>query len=697
MEDPFNTAFDASDYDVDRSCGFEESREIPERERFKAGIAEKLFGEMERLGKFHESSLLQLNIHSKELNKQISEFATGLKDRLSKQVREAEHELEAALELVSSSPVANSRLTEQLLKVNSDETLRNVELLTLSFSVTPINLASLVSSSASFSVKLSNDLDLKTADMSLVKTREKPRTRTEGRRLCIVEALDGEFEQFDVSKIKLELSNIDKPKQSRIMTPTASSSIKRGLKDKSGNSSPIRSSKKLSVTGASKINPSKTLMKQTSLIEMKLTNVQPARSLKTPDLQKATPQTSSRISKPTLTRKLSSELNDSCMSTSFIAKPESKMPTPTLKEPNTAQQSKAMTLNSKAETLRKRNSTAVSSPRVDLSKQTLTIEASEISEAITERPTKSRLTTVLSKKEEIKTTKPRPVNRQSLQLKQTDQSFRTTSGLRSPTKDMRGLCTPRAQTSLNAYQLMHYFIPLSGKVLTLQVETESVFTVELDIPEAFYEGAAWCETPSQELLYTGGLADAPLKKSWLISPHRKSFMEVTPMLTARHSHQLCAISDLIFAIGGAGPEPLNEVEYFSMRNCSWKKAGSLNFPRAKPAACVHNGSIYVAGGYDQDSIEQYDLVEEQFSLLYIVLPSPGMCSMTTYNDNLIILQNDKVIELEATTPSIKELCNWKLAPCWSPASILFRDGLVYMTVRGEFTRFNIRTQTVEKL
>jgi hypothetical protein len=112
---------------------------------------------------------------------------------------------------------------------------------------------------------------------------------------------------------------------------------------------------------------------------------------------------------------------------------------------------------------------------------------------------------------------------------------------------------------------------------------------------------------------------------------------------------------------------------------------------------VHNGRIYVAGGLDQDSIEVYDVVEETFTLLFLLLPCTGIAAMTTSKDSLIILQGNTVSELELSTQSVKELCSWKLAPYWSPMRIQFQDGLVYMFLDDEFIRFNIRTQTIEQL
>mmetsp|Transcript_17213 Transcript_17213/g.30943 ORF Transcript_17213/g.30943 Transcript_17213/m.30943 type:complete len:702 (-) Transcript_17213:6403-8508(-) len=701
MEDFFNTAFDDSSRHSDfQDCGedltgnLEESRDFDYQELLKTAVIAKLLDEKQRLFKFHEESLELLTKLGDELSRQLAEFVHSSKAKLTKQVEVAGHELEAALQILANGNAPYNPLTSQLLNLSSGKDIDKVELLKLSFSVSPCNIGSVLDISAQYSVQVVHDIDLKEADLSLVKSAEKEKTRSIKPKMSIVEALNGEFEQFDVSKIKLEISKIEKPK-TKITTPTAytaAPSSKRSSKQPTANSSPVRPKK--GVPAESKLNTSKTIQKQISLIDVKSSSIQPAKTKANIhlDLEPKTSQHVSRIQKPVLTRKLSSELDDS-LSFSNTSRTEPKQ--------SHFKESRSPAVEPRQDK-RKRASTAIISPKLEpfkRDKSQVFDTPVESLEALTERPLKRQKTVAPNSKEEFKTAKPRTAQRQSLQLKPTDLSFKTSAGLlKSPMKELRSLVTPRTPLSPNSiYQTMNYLIPGTSKILTLTVETEAVVTVDMELSDVFVEGAAWCETNTQELLYTGGLADAPLNKARLILPHRRSNMEVTPMLTARHSHQLVSIQDLIFAIGGAGPEPLDDCEYFSMRCCSWKKAGSLNFARAKPAACVHNNRIFVAGGTNQDSIEVYDIVEEQFSLMFMLLPSPGYCSMTTYNDNLIILQNDKVIELDPTSSTMKELCSWKQEPCWSASSIVFKEGLVYMTVQGEFIRFNIRTQTVEKL
>lgn len=653
-------------------------------------IVNKLSAELQRLQKFLVTGKTLLNQYSDELCRQIIEDSRNCEMALEGQVEAVCRKLEGAISSLSGSETGSNKLADQLKNLSSSEAFDKAELLQLGFTIAPCSVASAVSNSTVFFAKVIDDFGLKATNLPSTQLIAKTtRIEPEDQLLDFGEVL--EEEAFDLSKIKLELSKIEEPHYSKTTAPTSESPSKSRIKQLESNPSHNKSEKKANVVGQINTNSKKTLYKQITLIDKaKPSDAQPTKIRANTIAETESKAGPSRISKPTLTRKLSTDLDLSFSGTSTASKLDAKHLGAELKVAKGATTSRI-----KPDITRNRASTTLQRPSLDLTKSDKTsADNSYVIDALTDRPSKSRSTAL--KKEEFKTTKPKPVHRQSLQLRPTDLPLKHL-GARSPTKEPRNSCTPRTPASPNLYQLMHYFIPSTHKVISLEIETETVYTAELDIPQAFCERSAWCETQTQELLYTGGFADAPLNNVWLVSPQRKTYMEVTPMLTPRHSHQLCALNDMIFAIGGTGTEPLTDCEVFSIGNCLWKKAPSLNFARTQAAACVHNGRIYVAGGYDQDSIETYDPIEEHFSLLFLVLPMAGMCSMTSYNEDLIILQNERVLELELASLTIKELCSWKLSPCWSPASITFRDGCVYMTLEGEFTRFNIRTQTVEKL
>jgi hypothetical protein len=631
-------------------------------------IEAKLISEIDRLNKYYDDSLQQISCHTEALCTQIAAFVDSCKAGLAGQVKSASQDLEGALTVLLSSSPTNNKLLEQLQKLTSTHEIVNCELLQLTSSLTPCNITQVLSASATFCVSFAEVSQA--APQPIVKTADKQRIRAEPQAESLFEGSD---EEFDVKLIKLEVSKIERPKSSKIGTPTASARLPQERPGNPPNKTP---------SGTKPVN--KAYPKQLSLGDVK--SVKPDRTRINTPVEPVQKTGTSKISNPALARRNSTDLDSSTVNTSsYSIKGEANPP-----KGSRIRAVPDIKLDS-ARSLATPTKTGLTSARH---------ENPFSGEAMTERSSKSRLGQLTPRstgKEEFKTTKPKPGHRGSLQVKPTDSSFRTSTGLRSPCKDLKGSFHSRTPGTPSDGQALTYFKSLTNKIISLNVETETVVTTEADFPDNFYEGAAWCETPTQELLYTGGFADEPLSRAWLISPSKRSFMEVAPMLTARHCHQLCAVNDMIFALGGAGPEPLEDCEYFSLRTCAWKKAGSLNFPRVKPAACVHNGRIYVAGGLDQDSIEVYDVVEETFTLLFVLLPSTGMAAMTTSKDSLIIVQGSTVSELGLSTLSVKELCSWKLAPYWSPMRIQYQDGLVYMSLDDEFIRFNIRTQTIEQL
>src|ERR1044071_2165859 len=62
-----------------------------------------------------------------------------------------------------------------------------------------------------------------------------------------------------------------------------------------------------------------------------------------------------------------------------------------------------------------------------------------------------------------------------------------------------------------------------------------------------------------------------------------------------------ALDGKIYVIGGlAGAQELASVEIYDIATDAWSAAAAMNTSRALHASCVHNGMIYVFGGYTDD-------------------------------------------------------------------------------------------------
>lgn len=61
--------------------------------------------------------------------------------------------------------------------------------------------------------------------------------------------------------------------------------------------------------------------------------------------------------------------------------------------------------------------------------------------------------------------------------------------------------------------------------------------------------------------------------------------------------------------------PLSTVEVYNPERDTWVSAASLVHPRRRFGIAVVNGVLYVAGGYDEDSIEWYDKDHDNWKVL----------------------------------------------------------------------------------
>lgn len=120
-----------------------------------------------------------------------------------------------------------------------------------------------------------------------------------------------------------------------------------------------------------------------------------------------------------------------------------------------------------------------------------------------------------------------------------------------------------------------------------------------------------------ELVITGGFKMPNLVLK--VNLARGKAEELPVLLTKRHSHATVLFEDSVYVLGGQNKtEKTNECEF--LLEDTWKPISSLNIERCGHSATVNSGSIFVCGGVDQDSFEQYQ--DGTWTLLEIRLETP---------------------------------------------------------------------------
>lgn len=100
----------------------------------------------------------------------------------------------------------------------------------------------------------------------------------------------------------------------------------------------------------------------------------------------------------------------------------------------------------------------------------------------------------------------------------------------------------------------------------------------------------------------------------------------------------------VYIIGGIDGVMHEKMWQYEPESVSWKSATSMNFARGTPGACVHEGLIYVAGGYCGGILnvfEQYDPSCEQWTILPSMLAPRAPATLVSVGKRIIVVGTDK--------------------------------------------------------
>lgn len=132
----------------------------------------------------------------------------------------------------------------------------------------------------------------------------------------------------------------------------------------------------------------------------------------------------------------------------------------------------------------------------------------------------------------------------------------------------------------------------------------------------------------------------------------EGWKEVSSMNIARIGLAVCCHSRLLYAIGGFnGQQRLNEVEYYNPDTNTWKLTQPLNFGRSGAAATTLAQYIFVLGGFASatvqgsmqlNSVERYDTLAEQWTLITPMSSPRSALSCVTLNNRIYALGRKKL-------------------------------------------------------
>jgi len=118
------------------------------------------------------------------------------------------------------------------------------------------------------------------------------------------------------------------------------------------------------------------------------------------------------------------------------------------------------------------------------------------------------------------------------------------------------------------------------------------------------------------------------------------------MPTARGNPGIAFINNVLYVLGGfngAGTD-LDTGEKLDLQTKQWTKLRNRMInTRFQFTPFPHNRTIYIAGGWHTTAVEAFDLSSETFTALPLVLPKQFGTVCLVYNNELVVLQDQRVI------------------------------------------------------
>ena len=105
-----------------------------------------------------------------------------------------------------------------------------------------------------------------------------------------------------------------------------------------------------------------------------------------------------------------------------------------------------------------------------------------------------------------------------------------------------------------------------------------------------------------------------------------------------------------------GLERLRSAEVYNISTNQWSPISDMLHQRSDFASVVHNGSIYVMGGFHQTSIERYDPQEDRWTLVgHLAGPRSG-CRAVAANGRIYVLGgfngSERLASVESFSPGL---------------------------------------------
>ncbi|OMJ82308.1 hypothetical protein SteCoe_17022 [Stentor coeruleus] len=241
-----------------------------------------------------------------------------------------------------------------------------------------------------------------------------------------------------------------------------------------------------------------------------------------------------------------------------------------------------------------------------------------------------------------------------------------------------------------------YFVkPKSKEVVYFDAGSTQKNRVVLGELIKLKDGGAWCTVGTGRLVYCGGQEKPESSKdSYEISLYENKVIKLKDMIEARTYPAVIYSNYTVYVFGGHKNKiPIKSCEKLNLVTGEWTSLDEMANSRSGIVASHHNGKVYLIGDTSSKQIEYFELKTEKFHNLGIQIEGRDNFTMSiALQKKIIILQKDKMYEVNLERNDCKTLKNIPFGCWWCPFSPVVQDKKIYFARYDEQALWRLDTE-----
>lgn len=231
-------------------------------------------------------------------------------------------------------------------------------------------------------------------------------------------------------------------------------------------------------------------------------------------------------------------------------------------------------------------------------------------------------------------------------------------------------------------------------------KSDDIVPEKLVIPgQKFLHNSCWCSLPSGEVIITGGSLTGHSRNTVMcFSPATSHVTDLEPMMLARRCHGSLYYAGGCYVFGGLlDEEKISMCERYDCGTSTWEPIAQLKERRAYIGCCVYSDLLIVCGDGETSSLEIYDPVKRDFTLVSVpLLDLCDVSSLLPLENSILVFHgnfNGEVSRLDPKTGTAQKEGKLCYGNSWSSCAPIRRGDVVYCLRSDSIFKYNIASNS----